>query len=145
MFLGKYTSTLHINNRIPIPSPFREETSGGFYITQGFERNLLVLTVGSFEKIYQRIKSLNIADPLARLLLRMLLSTAEHSRTDDDGYMIIPVELADFAHLEKEVQFIGQGDYFEIWSSELWQKQEAQLKDADLNTTRFSALTVATQ
>lgn len=114
-------------------------------MTQGFDRNLLVLTIGAFEEIYRRVKSLNIADPLARLLLRMILSTADKSGADNDGYITIPVELIKFANLDKEVLFIGQGDYFEIWSADLWHKQEAQLNDADSNATRFTTLTVATR
>lgn len=145
MFLGKYTSILDAKNRLSVPSPFREQILDGVFMTQGFDRNLLVLTTGAFEEIYRRVKSLNIADPLARLLLRMILSTADRSGADNDGYITIPAELIEFANLNKEVLFIGQGDYFEIWSVDLWHKQEVQLQDADSNATRFSTLTVATR
>jgi len=145
LFLGKYTSRLDAKNRLSVPSAFRVQILDGAYMTQGFDRNLLVLTTDAFEEIYRRVKSLNIADPLARLLLRMLLSTADRSEADNNGYLKIPVELIEFANLDKEVLFIGQGDYFEIWSADLWHKQEAQLKDADSNATRFSTLTVATR
>ncbi len=145
MFIGKYPSTLNAKNRLSIPSPFREQISEGVYITQGFERNLLVLTTSAFEEIYRRIKLLNMADPIARLLLRMILSTADKSGADNDGFITIPAELVEFAKLDKEVLFIGQGDFCEIWSADLWRKQEVQLKDADSNATRFSTLTVATR
>ncbi len=145
MFIGKYPSTLSTKNRLSIPSQFREQISEGFYITQGFERNLLVLTTGAFEEIYRRIKSLNMADPIARLLLRMILSSADKSVAENDGHIAIPSELVEFARLDKEVLFVGQGDFFEIWSVDLWRMQEAQLKDAESNATRFTTLTVATR
>ncbi len=145
MFLGKYASMLDSNNRLSVPSAFSDKVLDGVYMTQGFDRNLLVLTTDAFEEIYRRVKSLNIADPLARLLLRMILSTADRVETDKDGFITIPVELIQFANLDKEVLFIGQGDYFEIWSPGLWRKQEAQLNDADTNATRFSTLTIATR
>ena len=145
MFLGKYASVLDSKNRLSVPSAFSDKVLDGVYMTQGFDRNLLVLTTDAFEEIYRRVKSLNIADPLARLLLRMILSTADRVETDKDGFITIPVELIQFANLDKEVLFIGQGDYFEIWSPGLWRKQEAQLNDADANATRFSTLTIATR
>ncbi|MCL5123168.1 MAG: division/cell wall cluster transcriptional repressor MraZ [Deltaproteobacteria bacterium] len=145
MFLGKYASMLDSNNRLSVPSAFSDKVLDGVYMTQGFDRNLLVLTTDAFEEIYRRVKSLNIADPLARLLLRMILSTADRVETDKDGFITIPVELIQFANLDKEVLFIGQGDYFELWSPGLWRKQEAQLNDADTNATRFSTLTIATR
>jgi len=145
LFLGKYTSILDAKNRLSIPSPFRTHILGGIYITQGFDRNLLVLTTAAFEEIYRRIKSLNIADPLARLLLRMILSSADGTGADEDGHITIPVELRKFANLGREVLFVGQGDYFEIWSADLWHQQEAQLQDAESNAVRFSTLTVATR
>jgi MraZ protein len=145
LFLGKYSTTLDPKNRLSVPTPFKEKISEGVYITQGFDRNLLVLTIDAFEEVYRRVKSLNIADPLARLLLRMILSTADKSGTNQDGYISIPEELKEFANLDKDVLVIGQGDYFEIWSVDLWQRQETQLRDVDSNAARFSTLTVATR
>jgi DNA-binding transcriptional regulator/RsmH inhibitor MraZ len=57
---------------------------------------------------------------------------------------MIPEELKDFANLQNEVVLIGQGDYFEIWSPDLWSRQEAQLRDAEMNSARFSMLTITT-
>lgn len=145
MFLGKYSSTLDEKNRLAVPAAYKEQVAEGVYVTQGFDRNLLVLTSGAFEEIYRRIKSLNIADPQARLLLRMILSTADRSGTNPRGYISIRGELKEFAGLDGEVLFVGQGDYLEIWSVELWHKQEVELQDADANASRFSNLTVATR
>ena len=145
MFLGKHSSKLDKYNRLSTPSRFREELSSSIYITQGFDRNLLVLTRAAFQEIYRRVVSLNIADPLARVLLRLILGTAHEVRMDKSGYLTIPDELKEFANLRGNILLVGQGDYFEIWSTELWGHQEAQLKDADTNSSRFSGLIVATR
>ncbi len=55
------------------------------YITQGFDRNLQVLTAGAFQEIYRKVISLNIADPLARLLLRLILGTATELGMDNNN------------------------------------------------------------
>ncbi len=89
--------------------------------------------------------SLNIADPLARLLLRLILGTAHELGLDADGQLTVPQELREFASLQKDILLVGQGEYFEIWASDLWDQQETQLRDAEANASRFSALTVATR
>ncbi len=145
MFLGKHSSRLDKNNRLLTPSQFREELSNRSYMTQGFDRNLLVLTRDAFQEVYRRVVSLNIADPLARVLLRMILGTAHEVHMDKNGHLPIPGELKEFANLHEDILLVGQGDYFEIWSADLWNSQETQLKDADTNSSRFSKLTVATR
>jgi MraZ protein len=76
------------------------------------------------------------------LLLRLILGTAQESGVDADGELTIPEELKDFANLHKDIFLIGQGEYFEIWSPDQWDQQESQVRDAEANSSRFSALTV---
>jgi transcriptional regulator MraZ len=144
LFLGKFSRTLDTKSRFSVPSTFRGQLAGGAYLTQGFDRNLQVLTGDAFREIYRTVVSLNITNPLARLLLRLILGTAHESSVDTDGQLSIPEELKDFANLHTDIFLIGQGEYFEIWAPDLWGKQEAQLRDAETNAARFSALTVTT-
>jgi len=145
LFLGKYPCALHGENRISVPSAIRDQLSGGAFVTQGFERNLLILTAGAFQEIYRRVTSLNMADPLARLLLRLILGSAQALSSESDGHIAIPEDLKNFAGLDEKALLIGQGDYLEVWSPELWNEQEVQLRNAEANTERFSMLTVSTR
>jgi len=113
-------------------------------MTQGFDRNLQVLTAGAFRQLYQQAAALNIADPLARMLLRLFLSNAVELPAAVSS-LGIPDNLKEFAELRENVLLIGQGDYFEIWSPELWGPQEAQLRDVEANASRFAALTLGTR
>jgi MraZ protein len=142
VFLGKFSRTVNQRNRFPVPPQFKDELAGGAYLTQGFDRNLQVLTARAFQDLYERMRSLNIADPVARGLLRLILGTAQELKADGQNSVQIPAELKDFAGLQQDVFLVGQGDYFEIWSPDLWAAQEAELKDAKSNASRFSALTV---
>jgi MraZ protein len=145
LFLGKFSRTLDTKSRFSVPTTFREQMSGGVYITQGFDRNLQVLTNSAFQEVYRRVMSLNIADPLARLLLRLIVGSATRLRADPTNHMLIPGDLKDYANLREDIFLIGQGDYFEIWAPDLWDRQQAQLSDAETNSTRFTMLTVATR
>jgi MraZ protein len=129
---------------MPVPSSFRLDLANGAFVTQGFDRNLQVLTTRAFQELSQRAMSLNMTDPLARLLLRLILGTAQAVEMDNQGYLTIPQELKGFAGVEQDLLLVGQGAYFEIWAPDLWAKQEAELRDAESNARRFAALTVAT-
>jgi DNA-binding transcriptional regulator/RsmH inhibitor MraZ len=39
---------------------------------------------------------------------------------------------------------VGVGESFEIWSSDLWKKQQALLDDTETNAQRFAALNLST-
>jgi len=113
-------------------------------MTQGFDRNLQVLTASAFRKLYQQATALNVADPLARLLLRLFLGNAVEL-PPAPANIAIPDNLREFAGLRENALLIGQGDYFEIWAPDLWGQQEAQLRDAEANASRFAGLTLGTR
>jgi len=131
-------------NRITVPASFKAELTGGAYMTQGFDRNLQVLTASAFEQLYRQATALNIADPLARLLLRLFLSSAVELPQAKTS-IGIPDNLREFADLKENVLVIGQGDYFEIWAPELWSQQEAELRNVEANAIRFAGLTLGTR
>ena len=143
MLLGLYLSILETDNRLTLPEEIHEEYENGLYVTRGFDRNIMVLTMDAFESIYERVTSLNLADPVARLLLRMILSSAQQSRIEPDGRIPISETLREFANLEQEVIIVGQGDFVELWSPNAWKMHEEQLLNVEPN--RFSALHITTQ
>jgi MraZ protein len=89
--------------------------------------------------------ALNLTDPTARLLRRIILGNAQQIVPDGAGRMLISPNLREYADLKGEVVFVGQGDYFEIWSPELWQKQEELVQDAETNAQRFATLDLKTR
>jgi len=144
LFLGHHYTQLKNSNRLPIRSDWQKLISGGVYLTQGFHQNILILTPDIFQDIYKRLTALNITDPLVRLLLRMFLSTANYIESMENETISLPQELLGYANLESNVVVIGQGEYVEVWSSDLWQQQQTEIQDSQANAQRFSALTIST-
>ena len=142
MFLGQHHSPIDDHNRLAVPARFRDQLAQGAYVTQGFDRSLLVLSAEAFQAICARFTGLNIADPLARLLQRMILGSASPLELDADGRFVLPQELRAFAGLEAEAVLVGQGKYFEVWTPAMWQAQELRLQDAEANAERFAGLVV---
>lgn len=144
MFLGQFHFQLDEKRQVRLPPHYRELLSGGAFVTQGFDRNLLVLTSKAFHEIYERVTRTNIADPQARLLARILLGGASPVKIGESGLMWLPEGLREYAALEGEAVLVGQGEYFEIWSSKEWHAQEANLLDADANSGRFVGFDLVT-
>jgi MraZ protein len=143
LFLGKFSRTLDAQNRFTLPAAFQEALTNGATMTQGFDRNLQLLTPGAFDEVYRRASALNLADPLARQLLRLVLGTAAQIDPDAKGGVSIPVDLKEFAGIRDQVVLVGQGDYVEIWSPEAWNGQEEQLRDAEANSSKYAGLSLA--
>lgn len=144
MFLGQYAGELKQDNHLTLPTGFHELAPDGVYVTQGFDCNVLVVTKGTFDLLYRNVTALNIADPLARLFLRMFLGTATFMEVGRDGALVLPESLVEFSGLKDKVMIVGQGEYFELWSTDLWEQQKVQLKDFQANAQRFSAFRIVT-
>jgi MraZ protein len=140
MFLGHYQHSLDEKGRLTIPARFRELLEGGAFITQGFDRCLMVMTTAYFEQVYERINAMNLADPTARLLRRLILSNAYPVEVDKVGRILVPQNLRDFLGLDGEAVVAGQGDYFEVWLPEQWNGQMDQIQNTEANNQRFAAL-----
>jgi MraZ protein len=116
MFLGQYHHSFDDKNRLTVPSRFREPIAGGAFVVQGLDPNLMVLTPEAFEIIYQRIMAMNLTDPVARLLRRVILGNASPLDVDSAGRILLR-NLRDFAGLNGEAVMVGQA-ITEIWSPE---------------------------
>jgi MraZ protein len=144
MLFGHYTLLIDEDHCYQIPATFQEYFQSRAIVTQGFENNLILHTDESFDIIVRRIKTLNITDPLARLLMRMILGTASEVMIDENGRFSIPESLQSFAGQEKEMIMVGQGDFWELWSPSNWQEQVKLFQDANLNREQFAALNIST-
>ena len=141
MFLGQFQHNLDDKGRLMIPARFRELLEGGAFITQGFDKCLMVMTDVYFKQVYERIEAMNLADPTARLLRRLILSNAYPVEADKVGRILVPQNLRAFLGIENgELIVAGQGEYFEVWTPADWKTQMDKLQDVEANAQRFATL-----
>ncbi|HXF84984.1 MAG TPA: division/cell wall cluster transcriptional repressor MraZ [Anaerolineales bacterium] len=141
MFLGHYQHNLDEKGRLMIPARYRDLLAAGAFITQGFDKCLMVMTDAYFKEVYNRINSMNMADATARLLRRLILSNAYPVEVDKVGRILVPQNLRSFLGIENgELIVAGQGDYFEVWTPEDWKAQMDKLQDVAANEQRFATL-----
>jgi len=140
MFLGQYQHNLDEKGRLMIPARYRELLAAGAFITQGFDKCLMVMTDVHFREVYDRINAMNMADQNARLLRRHILSNAYAVEIDRVGRILVPQNLRQAIGLNGEAIVAGQGEYFEVWTPADWNDQMDQLQDVEMNNQRFATL-----
>lgn len=140
MFLGRYRHNLDSKDRLTIPAKFRESLADDVYFVYGLDRNVMVMSTPTFEKITRRLADLSITDNDVRLLNRRILGTATLETIDKNGRVLLPDFLREEVGLGKELILVGQGEYFEIWSPEEWAKQIAAQLDLEANNQRLKVL-----
>ena len=145
MFLGQFQHNLDEKGRLMSPAPFRQTLEGGAFITQGFDRCLMVMTEAYFQEVYQRINAMNLADPTARMLRRLILSNAYQFELDKVGRILVPQSLRQFVGFDGEAIVAGQGEYFEVWTPTDWNTQMNAIQDTEANNQRFSTLNLSSQ
>lgn len=144
MFIGQFQHNLDDKGRLMIPARFRDLLAGGgAFITQGFDKCLMVMTETYFKQVYDRVEAMNLADANARSLRRLLLSNAYPVEVDKVGRILVPQNLRAFLQIDGEAIVAGQGEYFEVWKPAEWNEQMAQLQDTEANNQRFAALNLS--
>jgi MraZ protein len=144
MFLGNYRHGFDDKGRLTVPAKLRELPESGVVIVQGLDHNLMVLPFPVFQILYDNLMAMNLMDPAVRKLRHHLLGTAQDAKLDGAGRILLAANLRTFAGLNSEVVFVGQGDYFEIWSAEKWEAEQTQENEAE-NAQSFAALNLATR
>jgi MraZ protein len=141
MFLGQFQHNLDDKGRLMVPARYRDLLAAGAFITQGFDKCLMVMTDAYFGQVYERINSMNLADPTARMLRRLILSNAYPVEVDKVGRILVPQNLRGFLGITSgELTVAGQGEYFEVWTPTEWKVQMDNLHDVEANEQRFSTL-----
>jgi MraZ protein len=144
MFLGQFQHNLDDKGRLMIPARYRDLLAAGAYITQGFDKCLMVMTESHFNEVYALINNMNMADPSARMLRRLILSNAYQVEVDKVGRILVPQNLREFLGVANgELIVAGQGEYFEVWMPAEWKTQMDSLQDVEANAQRFATLNLS--
>ncbi len=127
MFRGVNQLKVDGKGRIALPTRYREELiercGGAMVVTVNTTSDhcLWMYPLDEWERIEVRINDLPSLNPQHVKLKRFFLGYATDVAMDKTGRILLPPPLREFARIEKETYFNGQGNKFEIWSDEDWQ------------------------
>ena len=126
-FYGRYHSTLDDKGRAAIPAKIRE-------IVQLRDMQTLVLRlfekpnasfIRAYPATYFRDKILPMASQFDEeseegiFHMQNILASCQHLRLDGQGRVNLPAEFLENAKIEKEVRYVGMGNFFDIWNPEI--------------------------
>jgi len=135
MFRGPSKVTLDAKGRLAMPSRHRERiltrANGALVATVDRDYCLLIYPLPEWEEIERKLVRLPTLNKAARRLQRLMLGYATELEMDNQGRILLPRELREFAGLERQVMLIGQGNKFELWDEQRWIERRDEWLAAD--------------
>jgi MraZ protein len=127
MFRGPSKVTLDAKGRLAIPSRHRERiltrADGAMVATVDRDYCLLIYPLPEWEEIERKLVRLPSLNKDARKLQRLMLGYATELEMDNQGRILLPRELREFAGLDRQAMLIGQGNKFELWVEQRWNER----------------------
>jgi MraZ protein len=124
VFRGPSKVTLDAKGRLAIPSRHRERiltrANGALVTTVDRDYCLLIYPLPEWEEIERKLVRLPSLNKTARKLQRLMLGYATELEMDNQGRILLPKELREFAGIERDAILIGQGNKFELWDEKRW-------------------------
>ncbi len=130
MLMGEYHHNIDEKNRLIIPSKFRSELGEKFIITKGFDKCLFVYSEAEWNKMIQRVGTLQFTRKNVRAFERALIGGASVTEFDKQGRINITSPLVHYAGINKECVIIGVNERLEIWSLEEFDKYMKENEDS---------------
>jgi len=138
MFRGVQHINMDAKGRLAIPARqpegLLEQCGGRVVITIDTQSTCLTLyPLPEWERIEAEIQALPALKPAVKRFQRLMLGYAADIELDGNGRVLMPQSLREYAHLEKKVVLVGQGNKLELWAEDRWvaEREAALLADAD--------------
>lgn len=131
MFHGEFSHNVDTKNRLFVPSKIRLEIGKTFVVSQSLRGNYLkICSPEEWEKYVTPIKEMDrkFSEPL----IRYLYGHSVELEADAQGRIVIPSEMLKYAQISKETVIVGCGDYAEIWSADLYRRNDEEMDMAAL-------------
>ncbi|PIT89111.1 MAG: division/cell wall cluster transcriptional repressor MraZ [Candidatus Levybacteria bacterium CG10_big_fil_rev_8_21_14_0_10_36_7] len=123
VFYGEYQVTITSGGRVALPKKIREILSeNNLVITKGFGTCLAGYDKKDWEKRAEALLDVSLLEKEEIGKRRMLFSSTIYLEIDDQGRVVLPKQLREFAGVEKKVTINGVGDHFELWNPESWDR-----------------------
>ena len=126
MFYGQHYHSIDKKGRVFVPAKYRDELGEEFMLSRSPDgkRCLCIYPMSEWQVIDSKLKALPAVK--AGKLIRFMYSGAELSSCDNQGRILIPQNLREYAGLQGETAIIGMSSKLEIWDSALFRAEESE-------------------
>ena len=130
MFVGEAQHTIDAKGRLIIPAKYREELGEEFMLAKGLDGCLFIYPMEQWHELESKLRALPLTQKEARSFARFFFSGANEGEMDQQGRLIIPQALREYAQLTKECVVVGVDNRLEVWDQEKWRAYNAQSEES---------------
>lgn len=134
LFLSNFTNKIDKKGRVSVPAQFRQAVSNqdfmGIIVYESFVNQSIEGC--DIERIRQLSDSIDDLDPFSETrdaFATAILGGSVQLPFDNEGRIILPDSLIEFANLGESATFVGKGKTFEIWKPESFSDYMKKAKD----------------
>jgi len=129
VFSGRFDHSIDEKGRVSIPAKFRDvlqrENHDRLYITNfpyDGERCLALYPPSQWDTLIAQLRTKPRFDPMVQMFETFFIGGAHEVPVDRQGRILIPNNLRDFAHLDRDVTFSARQDHFQLWDKKILEK-----------------------
>ena len=120
LFLSQFQNNIDKKGRVTLPSIFRsalpKNSKNEIILFKSLKFNSIEgCSSDRIKRIASRIDELDIFSDDQEDFATSIFSETIPTKVDNEGRFLIPEKLKLYSNISKEVTFIGQGHYFQIW------------------------------
>jgi len=124
MFRGISNIAIDAKGRLSIPKKYREQlisvSRGQLMVTVAPDRCLLVFPLDEWWPTEEKLMKLPNTNSKHRRLQLLYVGFATETEIDNNGRILVPPKLREFAEIDRKAVMVGQGRRLEVWGEERW-------------------------
>ena len=117
---GEYSHQLDAKNRIRVPSKLKKELGDNYYFAKGTDGCLFIFPEEVAKEYFAILEEIKISDAEKRRGMRSFIKSFVSAEEDNQGRVVLPANLREFARIKKDVVFCGAGNRAELWAKEVY-------------------------
>ncbi len=131
MLINSSQHAVDAKGRIFFPMRFRDDMWDKIVICRGIGKYLMLFSPEEWKRFTDRFNRL--PDSSREKVRRFFFSVAAECSVDQQGRLLLPQNLREFAGLNKNVTVAGMQDHAEIWDSDVWAQAQKQISADEIS------------
>ncbi len=127
-FNGRFNNRLDDKNRIRIPAKYKADLGADYKLAYGPGESIYVMPQREYQKILDSFGEASFFDEEAQNAIAMFTGMVYDVSEDNQGRIVLPADLKEYAKIDKEIVITGAASYLRIEPAERFAK-----KNADMN------------